>query len=338
MQNLQLQPSPDPDAEGGTPAPGDNWIDFEVEDDEGRQWLTSQSGLDDEIVGRLLDPASATYWRRFGQGFHFNVCAAVPTRDASAVAIVDFGIWLEPGRIITVRRSPVPVLDRAATACSTETGPSSAWDLLIFALSEELSRMEQNLHDLNTTIDQLEDEILTGEDESPIQRIAELHKRLVYARRFRLPLANMTSFISSQGRSVIDGALRDELEGIVSAVAQHQEMLSLSIDRTSSLQGQIRDQLADSMNSATYRFTWVATVFLPLSFLTGLLGINVAGIPGDHDPLAFWVVCGALCLVAAIWGVFVGMATNSFAKRRQPSHRSADRHDSAVRKGSGSHR
>jgi zinc transporter len=286
----------------------------------------------------LLDPRPATYWRRFGRGFHFNVCAAVPGRDTSAIAVVNFGIWLEPGRIITVRRSPVPVLDRAAAACSTEAGPSSSWDLLVFALSEELSRLEQNLHDLSTTIDQLEDEILTGDDESPIQRIAELHKRLVYARRFRLPLANMASFISSQPRSVIDGALRDELEGIVGAVAQHQEMLSLSIDRTSALQAQIRDQLADSMNSATYRFTWVATVFLPLSFLTGLLGINVAGIPGDHNQLAFWVVCGGLCVIAAIWGIVVGRVTSPFRRQRRPPHRSAGRRGATAHGGSGSHR
>ena len=88
--------------------------------------------------------------------------------------------------------------------------------------------------------------------------------------------------------------------------------------RASALQGQIRDQLSDSLNTATYRFTWVATVFLPLSFLTGLLGINVAGIPGDHDPLAFWLVCGVLCVVAAAWGIAVGRVTSPFRGRRGP--------------------
>jgi zinc transporter len=45
-------------------------------------------------------------------------------------------------------------------------------------------------------------------------------------------------------------------------------------------------------------------VFLPLTFITGLLGINVAGIPDAHDPLAFWLVCGCLFAVAAL-AVFV---------------------------------
>jgi zinc transporter len=185
-------------------------------------------------------------------------------------------------------------------------------------LSEGLSREEQILHDLTATIDQLEDEILILQGDPAIHRVGELQKRLVYARRFRMPLASMVSFISSQPGLTIDGALRDELEGIGNLVAQQQALLGFLIDRAEALQGQIRDQLADSMNTATYRFTWVATVFLPLSFLTGLLGINVAGIPGDHDPLAFWLVCGVLCVIASAWGITVGRVTSPFTRRSGP--------------------
>ena len=38
----------------------------------------------------------------------------------------------------------------------------------------------------------------------------------------------------------------------------------------------------------------VAAVFLPLGLLTGLLGINVGGIPGAQTDWAFWAVCGLL--------------------------------------------
>jgi len=46
---------------------------------------------------------------------------------------------------------------------------------------------------------------LTDEDESPIQRVAELHKRLIYARRIRMFLANRIGLIASQPRSVVVG-------------------------------------------------------------------------------------------------------------------------------------
>jgi len=318
MQTFQLRSASNADSVAGAAPAGEAWIDIEASDDEGRRWLASHSGLDAETVRRLLDPAQATYWRRYGRGLHLNMHAAVPRENESTTVFVDFGIWLEPGRIITVRHGEVLALGRAAEDCSTGQGPSSSWGLIVFVLSETLSRLERNAHALAATIDQLEDDVLAGEGDPPIDRIAELQKRLIFARRFRLPLSNMVSFISSQPDSAIDGALRDELDGIINAVGQHQEQLSLSIDRASALQGQIRDQLADSMNTATYRFTWVATVFLPLSFLTGLLGINVAGIPGDHNPWAFWLVCGALCLITAAWGIAVGRVTSPFNRRNGP--------------------
>jgi len=315
MQIIELRSPLDADRDDRQASRSRSWIDIEVADREGREWLTSQSGLDEEVVQRFLEPSSATYWRRFGRGVHLSVRAALPGADTSTLAIVDFGIWLESNRIITVRRGTVPALVRAAEACSEGTGPASPLELIVFVLSEGLSRFEQDLHVLTSVVDQLEDEIMEGEGDPPIHRVAELQKRLVYARRFRMPLANMVSFIESQPDSDVDGDLRDELEGIANAVAQNQELLGLSIDRASALQGQLRDQLADSMNTATYRFTWVATVFLPLSFLTGLLGINVAGIPGDHDPWAFWLVCGALCVIAVAWGVVVGHVTKPLARR-----------------------
>jgi zinc transporter len=315
MQTIQLRSSLNPDSDEAAIAPGETWIDTRVADDEGRRWLASQSGLGEEIVGRLLEPALITCWRRFGQGLHLNVHSPVPAGNATTIAFVGFGIWLEPGRIITVSRGEVPLLQKAAEACSVGAGPSSSWGLVAFVLSEGLSRLERNLHDLSATIDQLEDEVVTGVGDPPIHRVAELQNQLIYSRRFRATLASMVNFISSQPKSVIDGAVRDELEGIANVFAQYHQVLDLLLDRAASLQGQIRDELADSMNSATYRFTWVATVFLPLSFLTGLLGINVAGIPGDHDPKAFWLVCGALCVITAAWGIIVGRLTTRFSRR-----------------------
>jgi hypothetical protein len=103
MQTIHLRSSSNPESVDGATPQGETWIDQDVADDEGRRWLASQSGLDDEIIRRLLEPAQATYWRRFGPGVHFHVRAVVPGGESSTAPIVDLGIWLEPGRIITVR-------------------------------------------------------------------------------------------------------------------------------------------------------------------------------------------------------------------------------------------
>jgi len=52
-----------------------------------------------------------------------------------------------------------------------------------------------------------------------------------------------------------------------------------------------------------YMLSMVAAIFLPLGFLTGLLGINVGGIPGANNPLGFEWVMGLLVVLVAfqVW-------------------------------------
>ena len=51
------------------------------------------------------------------------------------------------------------------------------------------------------------------------------------------------------------------------------------------------------MNQNTYLFSVIAAIFLPTSFLTGLLGVNVGGIPGTESPIAFGLFCAGLVLI-----------------------------------------
>jgi zinc transporter len=61
------------------------------------------------------------------------------------------------------------------------------------------------------------------------------------------------------------------------------------------LKDELRARSLASSEHATCMLTIVAGIFLPLSFLTGLLGINVGGAPVPNDDRAFWVL--ALCVV-----------------------------------------
>ena len=57
-------------------------------------------------------------------------------------------------------------------------------------------------------------------------------------------------------------------------------------------------RLGERMNRIMYRFTVITGMFLPLTFLTGLLGINVGGIPGSESPIGFFIACGLMVLLA----------------------------------------
>ena len=63
------------------------------------------------------------------------------------------------------------------------------------------------------------------------------------------------------------------------------------------------DMRAEASNRQMLVLSVVAAIFLPLGLITGLLGINVGGMPGSNDPNAFWAVCVMLVVITAgeIW-------------------------------------
>jgi zinc transporter len=61
--------------------------------------------------------------------------------------------------------------------------------------------------------------------------------------------------------------------------------------------------ISEQMNARMYVLSIVAAIFLPLGFFTGLMGINVGGMPGVEDGAAFWVVVGMCVGLMLILGV-----------------------------------
>jgi zinc transporter len=79
------------------------------------------------------------------------------------------------------------------------------------------------------------------------------------------------------------------------------EELEAVRERSALLHEQITDLRAEKIDRRSLIIAIVAMIFLPLTFLTGLLGMNVDSIPYAHTPHAFWgVTAFSLLLGAAV--------------------------------------
>ena len=59
-------------------------------------------------------------------------------------------------------------------------------------------------------------------------------------------------------------------------------------------------QQADRMNRHTMVLSLAAGIFLPVTLIAGMLGMNVAGVPLSDHPNGFWIVSGLLTLICVI--------------------------------------
>ena len=79
----------------------------------------------------------------------------------------------------------------------------------------------------------------------------------------------------------------------------HPEIVDAVRERAALAQEELLSVVSEQMNERMYVLSLVAAVFLPLGFFTGLMGINVGGMPGVEDSEAFWVIV-AICIAVML--------------------------------------
>ena len=89
------------------------------------------------------------------------------------------------------------------------------------------------------------------------------------------------------------------------SLTRYLEELELTRERVGLVLEAEDRRLSVRMNRTMYRFGIITGIFLPMSFLAGLLGINVGGIPFSDSPYGFLIACLMMVSVAlGQWWLF----------------------------------
>ncbi len=123
-----------------------------------------------------------------------------------------------------------------------------------------------------------------------------IRKRVAIFRRYVTPQRTVLKKLHEHSSPCLCSEQQQHLGEELDRVTRYVEELEELATRMQILNEEVRNSHAERLNRLAYVFSVVATIFLPLGFLTGLLGINVGGIPGVEHPYAFWIFT-ALCVV-----------------------------------------
>lgn len=93
---------------------------------------------------------------------------------------------------------------------------------------------------------------------------------------------------------------RARLREAADRITRYIEALDSARERVAVTSEELSNRLAEQMNANMYLLSVVAAIFLPLGLLTGLLGINVGGIPGVDSPWAFTGVTISLFVIGGL--------------------------------------
>lgn len=288
-----------PASENG-PAEGYAWWHFDLSDPELPGWLATR--VPAIPAAALMAPETRPRCDRYGDGLMLNFRGVNLNADGPADQMVAVRMWVTQRLIVTVRMRKIFALDAIRQEAVTGTAPASPIAFVHDLAQRLMTRVQDTVFDLSHRVDDMEDSV--HDDDAPLpEDLAEEQRMAIRLRRYLAPQRDALIALVGTDSEIVTSDARARLRELGNLAKLTVEELEAMVGRMDAVQDHHAAQ-ADLVHSRNgYILSIVAAVFLPLGFITGLFGVNVAGMPGVDTPWAFAALCIGLVVltVAAIW-------------------------------------
>lgn len=282
------------------PQQGLLWLHFDYTDAGVQQWLREQSGLEPLVVDALLTEETRPRTTALGDGLLVALRGVNLNPESQPEDMVSIRLWVEEHRIISTRRRRLLSVNDLLQRLRAGRGPVNAAGLVVSLTDLLVWRMSDTVEAFEDKIDDLEDRVLDARSAELRADLAQLRKQTITLRRYLAPEREALSRMLQEKVSWFDEGSRMQLREVSDRLLRHIEDIDAVRERAAVTQEELLSRNSEQLNNRMYVLSVVAAIFLPLGFLTGLLGVNVGGIPGADAPGAFAVFCGLLVLAVIL--------------------------------------
>ncbi len=279
-----------PDIPGLPDQGGAFWLHINANHPEAETLLAKSLLLPDAAVAVLLAEEIRPRYTEMGD------CALIFLRGITMVPgpepgdLASLRLWITPQGVISAGRRKSHVGAALKKMFSAGQGPRNVSEMVATILDILNDALEPLLQELDDTLGELEDH--DNQEPPPRRRFAEIRREISHYRRHLAPQRDMLLRLSHAERSWLDGPTRWQVQEAFDRTARFIEDLDNLRERTEIVSDDMTNAQGMHLNRNIYVLSMISVIFIPLTFLTGLLGMNVNGIPWADKPWAFMGVVG----------------------------------------------
>lgn len=297
---------------GGSPLQGDDvsavirdeqlaWVHLDANFEEAGQWLRREiTYLDPVIVEALIAEETRPRVLELEEGVLLILRGINMNDNAQPEDMVSVRLWVDQHRIISLQRRNLKTVDNMEEQLLAGKGPKNAADFVVALSNGLIEKMEPVFSHLDEMLDDIEEQVMEAPDAIERFEINKVRRQAIKFRRYMAPQRDAVIVLKSVQAEWFDLGHRRRLQEAQDRLTRYVEDLDAIRERAQIVKEELASLLADKMNRNMYVLSVIAAIFLPLGFLTGLLGINVGGIPGADYNGAFFVFCGILGVIVAL--------------------------------------
>ncbi|NKQ10669.1 zinc transporter ZntB [Pseudomonas sp. SST3] len=283
------------------------WLHWDRSQTQAQAWLRERSGLTEFVCNVLLEentrprllalPADEVLL--FLRGVNLNP-------DAEPEDMVSLRVFADARRVISLRLRPLRSTEAVLQQLEAGVGPKTSSEILLSLADALTDRVDDLVAVLTEKLDEEEDRVETDDRYTPPQdKMLSLRRQAASLRRFLLPQREIYAQLTRNRLPWFVDDDTDYWNELNNRLIRYLEELELVRERVNLVLEAEERRMRERMNRTMYLLGIITGFFLPMSFLTGLLGINVGGIPGSENPYGFVLACMVIGAVACFqWWIF----------------------------------
>ena len=271
------------------------WVDLEGEPPGAVEAVSQQFALHPVTIEDLLHRNQRPKIEEF-DGYIFVVVHGLRPLQGDEVPTDEFHIVLGKNWILSAHDGHVEAMKRiydqvVATPKAFDGGAS----FILYRLSDLLvDSYFPALEGLEDQIDDLEDDVVQRPTQGRLQQIFALKRVLVHLRKLVSPQREVYNALSRRDYPYIDPKSAAYFRDLHDHLIRANEIVESYRDLVSNMLDAYLATISNRLNEVMKRLTVLATIFMPLTFVTGFFGMNFTGIPYGWN----WLLAATIASVA----------------------------------------
>lgn len=274
------------------------WYHLERDAEGLEAWLT-QAEIPEPLIDAMTEEDTRPRFQRLKEGFVLLLRGVNLNEGAAPEDMLSLRILSYKGVIYTFRKRPFRAITHIRESLEKQDGPDDLNDFLVHLVEQLNMRIEDVIDAVEVKIEDME---AAGFDRTAEQQqtISTLHRRLLRLNRFIRPQLAALDKFTTESEKNMNNELHQWLLNERDTTQRLLEQVDLMLEQLWMQRELLQQAVAEKMNRNTYWLSVIAGVFLPLSFLTGMFGINIGGMPGVENEDAFEIFTYALIVLAVV--------------------------------------
>lgn len=261
------------------------WLDLDGSDvDQARDLLKSAVPLEEAIIGQCLALTPDTKYDLRTGCLHL-VIVGCRIGGGGAIEHDRVDVILGPGYTVTIHRDPVPFMEAVKEVYHDDfVRFAKSPGFLLYEIWDALIDSYESLEtEYETRVEDMQHRVLTRFDESVFPEFARLGADLLHIRKVLSPTRSVLDELASRKSAFVSEATQPFLAGMVPRIERILEDVMVYRDVLSNAMNLLVAIGDHKLNKVMQKLTAVSLFFMPLTFITGVYGMNFT-----HQPEFAW--------------------------------------------------